>query len=165
MKVELTDQHRWLEQLAGEWSVTGECSMGPDQPPMTTEMRESARTMQGAWLLAEGSGDTPDGGSMTSLLQLGYDPARGKFVGTFTASMMTHLWVYEGSLDASGKILTLDTVGPVFGGPEFGAPGTLAKYQDIIEIEDADHRVMRSRLQAPDGQWHPVMTARYKRRT
>lgn len=59
MKVELTDQHRWLEQLAGEWSVTGECSMGPDQPPITTEMRESARTMQGAWLVAEGSGDTP----------------------------------------------------------------------------------------------------------
>jgi hypothetical protein len=164
MQIELTEQHRWLERLAGDWTVTGECSMGPDQPAMTTEGTESARMMHGAWLLAEGKGEMPGAGPSASLLQLGYDPARGKFVGTFTASMMTHLWVYEGSLDASGKVLTLDTVGPVFGGTEFGEPGSMAKYQDIIEIEDADHRVLRSRIQALDGQWHPVMVARYRRK-
>ncbi|WP_374448912.1 DUF1579 domain-containing protein [Stella sp.] len=164
MKLELLEQHRWLERLAGEWSVEGECSTGPDQPPVTTEMRESARMMGGAWLLAEGSGEMPGGGAMASLMQLGYDPAKGKFVGTFAASMMSHLWTYEGSLDPSGKILTLDTVGPSFADPAAATPGAMTKYQDIIEIVDADHRVMRSRMLGPDGEWRPVMTARYRRR-
>lgn len=163
MMMELTEQHRWLERLAGEWSAVSECSMGPGQPPMKSEMQETAR-MNGAWLICEGRGSTPDGGTMSSLLQLGYDPAKGKFVGTFTASVMTHLWVYEGTLDAAGKVLTLDTVGPIFGGPEFGEPGAMANYQDIFEITDANHRVLRSQMQAKDGQWHPFMAAHYTRK-
>lgn len=27
--------------------------------------------------------------------------------------MMTHLWIYEGSLDQAGRVLTLDTEGPI----------------------------------------------------
>ena len=46
--------------------------------------------------------------------------------------MMTHLWVYDGALDAAGKVLTLDAEGPSFTGD-----GTTAKYQDVIEIEGA----------------------------
>ena len=25
-------EHQWLDRMAGEWTFTTECSMGPDQP-------------------------------------------------------------------------------------------------------------------------------------
>ena len=46
------------------------------------------------------------------LMTLGYDPAKKRFVGTWVGSMMAHLWVYEGSMDAEEKVLTLSAEGP-----------------------------------------------------
>lgn len=60
--------------------------------------------------------------------------------------MMTHMWIYDGALDASGKVLTLDTEGPSFAGD-----GKLARYQDIIEIVSADERRLSSRVLRDDG--------------
>ena len=71
---------------------------------------------------------------MKSIITLGYDPAKQRFVGSFIASCMTHLWPYEGTLDATGKVLTLDSEGPSFSGD-----GTTVKYQDIVEIVDDDN--------------------------
>jgi hypothetical protein len=96
---------------------------------------------------------------MTSIMTLGYDPQAKRFVGTFIASMMTYLWIYNGSLDAAGKVLTLDAEGPDFsGGPN------LVKYQDSIEFVNDDHRILRSQLLGPDGKWNHFMTAHYRRR-
>jgi hypothetical protein len=102
----------------------------------------------------------PDGGKMTSMMTLGYDPARERFVGTFIASMMTHMWKYEGTLDASGKVLTLDTEGPGMAGD-----GKMMKYKDIITFIDDDHRTLTSRIQGEDGNWTEFMTAHYRRKT
>jgi hypothetical protein len=74
--------------------------------------------------------------------------------------MMTHLWVYDGALDESGKVLTLDTEGPNFTGN-----GKLVRYQDIIAFESDDRRTLRSRAMGEDGTWGPFfMSARYTRR-
>ena len=88
-----------------------------------------------------------------------YDPAAKWFVGTFVASMMTQLWVYNGSLDAEEKILTLDTEGPSFSGD-----GTMSKYQDIIEFISNDQRTLSSQFLGPDGQWQAFMKAHYQRK-
>lgn len=151
-------EHRWLEKIAGSWTVEGECSMGPDQPPMKSTGTETVHSLGGLWVVCEGKGETPGGGSMDSRLTLGYDPARGRFVGTFVASCMTHQWVYEGTLDAGGTVLTLDTEGP-----SFTDPNAKAKYQDIIELHGDDKRVLRSRFQTDDGNWHDFMRAEYRR--
>ena len=58
----------------------------------------------------------PGGGPATTLMTLGYDPEKKRFVGTWIGSMMTHLWIYDGALDAAGKVLTLDAEGPSFAG-------------------------------------------------
>jgi hypothetical protein len=71
---------------------------------------------------------------------------------------MTHLWIYNGSLDATGRILTLDAEGPSFAGD-----GAMAKYQDIIEFENDDLRTLSSQILGPDGQWFRFMTACYRR--
>lgn len=149
-------EHRWLQRLVGEWTSEGEAVMEPGQPPATFKGTESVRSLGGLWVIGEGRGEMPGGGEMTSVITLGVDPRKGKFVGTFVASMMANLWLYEGALE--GNVLTLDTEGP-----DFGAEGKTGKFRDVVELVDDDHRILRSSRLGEDGQWHEFMTARYRR--
>lgn len=157
MQQEPQKEHRWLDKLVGEWTVETECVMGPDQPPIKMTGTESVRSLGGLWTIGEGQGETP-GGVMKSVMTLGFDPRTNHYVGTFVAGMMTHLWAYNGTLDAAGKVLTLDTEGPNF------TDGSMAHYQDIIEFIDDNHRTLSSRAQGPDGKWVPFMKAHYRRK-
>lgn len=157
MQAEAQKEHAWLTRLAGEWSFEGEASQGPGKPPERATGTETVRTLGDLWAVFGGNGEMPGGGRATTQLTLGFDPKRRRFVGTWVGSMMTHQWVYEGTLDPSGKALTLDCEGPAMEGE-----GT-AKYQDVIEILDDDHRILRGRVQAADGQWNELMVTRYER--
>ncbi len=158
MQTEPQKEHEWLQKLVGEWTSEVEASMGPDKPPETFRGTESVRSIGGLWTVGEGRGDMPGGGIMTTIMTLGYDPARKRFVGTFVGSMMTHLWIYDGELDLAGNKLTLDAEGPSFTGD-----GKTAKYRDAIEFKSDDHRVLTSHMLGDDGQWHGFMTAHYRR--
>ncbi len=151
-------EHLWLRQLIGDWSIETESIMGPDQPPMKSSGRETVRPLGEFWTIGEWTMDTPEGGSCDSIMTLGYDPQTKQFVGTFVASVMTHLWPYKGSLDATGRILTLNSEGPSFTGD-----GSMSKYQDIIEIVSPDHRTLTARVQDADGSWQHFMTSHYRR--
>jgi len=159
MKAEPQREHRWLEKLVGEWTCEGEMTMEPGKPPMKYKGSESVRSLGGLWILAEGRGETPDGSPMTTIMTLGYDPQKKRFVGTFIGSMMTHLWLYDGGLDAAAKTLTLDTEGP-----NMAAEGRTANYRDVIELKSDDHRILTSHMLGDDGQWHRFMTGHYRRR-
>ena len=80
-------------------------------------------------------------------------------MGTFVGSMMTYLWIYDGELDASERVLTLEA-----DGPSFTDPGAIAKYRDVVEIVSDDHRMLRSSVLGDDGEWHEFMTAHYRRK-
>ncbi len=133
--------------------------MGPDKPTEKSKGTESVRSLDGLWFVAEGRCEMPGGGPATTIMTLGYDPAKKRYLGTWIGSMMTHLWVYDGGLDPSGKVLTLDTEGP-----SFTAEGKMAKYKDVIEFKSDDHRVLTSHALGDDGKWHQFMTANYRRR-
>jgi hypothetical protein len=169
-------QHEWLRQLIGEWEMEAGAVMGPDQPEVKSKGRESVKAFGEFFVIAEGSGEWQPGDMMYSRMTLGYDPSKGKFVGTWVGTPMTNMWVYEGELDASGKVLTLDTEGPDMSAMEGCAPGEasdgaqaapqplkLARYQDIIEIVDANTRKLRSQMQGADGNWTQFMEATYTR--
>ena len=152
------EQHRWLLQFVGEWNFEHECNMGPDQPPLKSSGKQSTRSLGGLWILGDIVGALPDRTPSHSVITLGFDVARSRFVGSFIASCMTHFWPYEGSLDGSGKVLILDSEGPSFTGD-----GTMAKYQDIIEIIDNDQHTMKSQFQNADGTWTQFMVGTYRR--
>lgn len=158
MQAEPQDQHRWLEQLVGEWTYESECFMGPDQPPSLFKGVEVIRSLGGLWILGESEGAMPGEGIMKSIITLGYDPTADRFVGTFIASVMTHLWVYSGSLDPEGRVLTLEAEGPDFTAQK------MAKYQDAIEIVSDDHHILSSQTLQEDGTWLRFMTAHYRRK-
>jgi hypothetical protein len=152
------NEHKWLQRLVGNWTFEGECSMGPDQPPMKNNGTELVKPLGELWTVGHMSGEVPGSGMSRSIMTLGYDPQKKRFVGTFVASMMTYLWIYNGALDASGTTLILDCEGP-----SFAEEGKLAKYQDIIEIIDENHRTLRSQFMGPEGQWVPFMKSTYRR--
>jgi hypothetical protein len=156
MNVEPQKQHQWLDRFIGEWTWESECSMGADRAPTRTIGTEVVRSLGGLWIIAEGEGGQ-NGSSGRTVITLGYDPQSDRYVGTFIASMMTHLWIYNGSMDAAEKILTLDAEGPNFG------QSAIAKYQDIIEFVSDDRRVMRSQILEDNGKWNHFMTAHYRR--
>lgn len=133
--------------------------MEPGKPPEKFTGSESARSMGGLWVVCEGQGEMCGGGTATTLMTLGYDPQKKQYVGTWVGSMMTNLWIYDGSLDSTEKILTLNTEGPVF-----GAEGKLGEFRDVIEIKSDDHRVLTSHMLGDDGVWHQFMTANYRRK-
>lgn len=158
MKAEPQKEHQWLERMVGEWTYESEAPMGPDQPTSKYTGTESVRSLGGVWVLCEGTSAGPDGETGTTVMTLGYDPAKKRYVGTFIGSMMTYLWLYEGELDSEGKVLTLDAEGP-----SFTAEGKMAKYKDRIEFKSDDHRVLTSAFLGDDGEWHHFMTAHYRR--
>ncbi|QJD30281.1 DUF1579 domain-containing protein [Methylococcus geothermalis] len=159
MNIKMQSEHEWQENLVGEWVYEHECSMEPGKPPEKFKGSESIRSLGGLWVLAEGSGEMPGGGVANTVMTLGYDPKKKRYVGTWVGSMMTHLWVYDGYLDAEGKVLTLETEGP-----DCTEEGKLVRYKDVIEIKGSDHRVMTSHKLGADGKWHPFMTASYRRK-
>lgn len=159
MKAEPEEEHVWLQRLVGDWTYEGESAIGPDQPPQKFEGTESVRSLGSLWTLAEGKGEMPGGGAATTVMTLGYDPQKKSYVGTWIGSMMTHLWVYDGTLDAAGRVLTLETEGPSMAGD-----GTTAKYRDVIELKSDDHRLLRALVLADDGEWNEFMVASYRRK-
>lgn len=157
MRAEPVGEHRWLERMVGAWTYEIEAGIGSGEPAMRGTGVEHVRSLGGLWVVADAQGEMPGCGPGATLLTLGFDPGRGRFVGTFVGSMMNHLWLYDGALDEAGR-LTLSSEGP-----SCLAAGETARYQDVIEFPADGERVMRSRVLGEDGAWREFMVARYRR--
>jgi Protein of unknown function (DUF1579) len=153
-----TKEHAWLERFVGEWAYEHEAVVEPGKPSETFRGTESVRSLGGIWIMCEGRGAMPDGTPSVTIMTLGYDPTRSRFVGTFIGTMMQQMWIYEGTLNPEGTVLTLETEGPSFSGD-----GTTAKYIDTIEWKSADHRMLTSSYQEATGNYRQFMTAHYRR--
>lgn len=155
-------EHAWLQRLVGEWDYETEMAE-PGKPPVRATGIERVRAIGGLWIQGEAQGEVPcpsgEKGTATTLITLGYDARRERFVGTFLAGIMSHLWVYDGALDASGRVLNLDAEGP-----SMTDEGKTARYRDSMEIASDDQRVLRASVLADDGKWHQFMTITYRRR-
>lgn len=151
------EPQNWLQQMVGDWAY--EFEPQPHDENCHFGGTETARALGGIWVQAEGKSQMPDGSPALTQMTLGYDPEKGRFVGTWLGSMMTYLWRYDGELDAEGRVLTLQAEGPAF----CGESGKMANYRDIIAFESPDHRTLTSMVQGDDGNWTQFMKAHYRR--
>ncbi|MCW5978879.1 MAG: DUF1579 domain-containing protein [Bryobacteraceae bacterium] len=159
MNTEPRKEHQWLQKLVGKWTFEAEM-MSPDKPSVKSEGTETVRSLGGLWVVAEGQGEMPGIGPATTIMTLGFDLEKKRYIGTWIGSMMTHLWVYDGSLDASERTLTLESEGPSMAGD-----GKTAKYRDVIEFNSDDHRLLLSYWLSDDGAWRQIVAASYRRKS
>ncbi len=150
-------EHEWLQRLVGEWTFEGEVGEA-GRPGERFEGVETIRSVGDIWITAEAHVGAPDGSEAVNILTLGFDPRKGRFVGGFVSTWMTHFWVYDGELDADGTALTLLSEGPSMDG------GGLTRFREVIGIVSADERTWTSWRESADGSWQEVMRSVYRRR-
>lgn len=163
MNVEAQREHQWLHRLVGEWAYETEAGE-PGKPTEKCSGTETVRSLGGLWVLCEGRGEMPGGGMASTVMTLGYDPRRRRYVGTWVGSMMPWLWVYDGFLDADKHALTLETEGPSFSPEGQPVDSKLAKYRDTIEFISDEHRMLVSQVLGEEGVWQSFLRAHYRRR-
>ena len=151
-------EHEWLQQFVGEWEGEAEIHMEPGKPPVKSKGSETVRRLGGFWIISEGKSDMM-GAPFNHVLTIGYDPDSKKYVGAWVDSMTSHLWKYEGTVDPTGKVLTLETEGPC---PQ--KPGKLSKFREVTEFKSKDHRVFTSSMQGEDGKWTTLVTGNSRRK-
>ncbi len=139
-------EHKWLERFAGDWTSESEIFMNPTQPAIKATGTETCKMLGDFWLVSEGTGNM-GGMTMNHRLTLGYDPATKKYIGTWVDSMTSHLWVYEGTVDESGKKLTLEASGPC------PIQGKVIKFRDVTEFKSDTERTFTSSSMGEDGKW------------
>lgn len=144
-------EHQLLKQFAGEWETHAEMTMVPGEPAIESHGTDSARMLGGFWLVSEMKGECL-GETCNAVMTVGYDSQKQKYVGTFVCSMCDLLWEYEGTIDESGKVLTLECEGPD------PTTGKVVKMRDVIELKDKDHKTLTSYALGEDGQWHSFMS-------
>src|SRR5262245_40955276 len=79
-------EHKWLQQLEGEWETTAEMIVEPGKPPVKSKGTESVRSLGGFWSVSEMKGECM-GVKVTGLMTVGYDARKKKYVGTWVCSM------------------------------------------------------------------------------
>ncbi len=151
------EQHEWLQQLVGTWTIESEMTP-PGQDPIKSTGTETVRSLGGRWIIGELNSEISGMGVMNAVITLGYDAEAGKYQGTWVDSVTDHLWVYDGTLDPTGKILTLEAEGPNMMDPEGGT----ARYRDVIEIKSANHRTLTSFARV-NGKWVQFGSGTYRK--
>ena len=159
LPAEAQAEHLWLEKFVGEWESRGEVFMSPERGFEETSGEETVRSLGRLWVVSAGRGGMPDAGEAEFVMILGFDPSDACFTGTWTGSLTTHQWVYEGDLDDESDELTLYCEGP-----DMARPGRTAVYKDVHTFIDEDNRVLRSYVQEAGGEWRQFVEVRHRRR-
>ncbi len=150
-------EHKVLEMDAGTWEAAVEMYMAPGAPPVVGKGAET-NTMGcgGKCLISDFKADfggMPFHGHGTTT----WDPAKKKYVGTWTDSMAPGIALSEGTYDPASKKATSWMEGP-------DATGKVTKTKAVVEYKDANTRVMSMFTTGPDGKEVPSMKISYTKK-
>jgi hypothetical protein len=147
-------EHRWLEKFTGQWTSQAEAVLEPDAEPVKCKGTVTSRSIGGFWVVNEIRSEML-GMSVNGVQTIGYDPAAGQYVGTWIDSSNSLLWHYKGSVDATGKRITLEA-----DGPNMMAEGKLTKFRDEYEFKSDNEILATSSMLGEDGKWMTFMTGK-----
>lgn len=144
-------EHEFLQKFVGEWTTSQKGEMAPGQA-IETKGTISSRSLGGFWVINTMKAEMP-GMAFEGVQTLGYDPEKGKYVGTWVDSMTSMIWHYEGTLDEETNRLVLEADGPNF----MTGEGT-TKFQDIYQFTSDTEVIIESKMMGPDGEWVTFMS-------
>lgn len=150
-------EHLWLQQLVGEWLSESEVPAHGGNEGFTSHGTESVRGVGQLFVQLEGRGDM-GGAPHHSVMTIGFDLRRGRFVGSWVGSMMDHHWVYDGEFEQGGT-----AVGLIAEGPDFNDPTKMGTYKDTVALHADGTRTLTAHFKLPDGTWQQFMHTVYRR--
>ena len=150
-------EHAALKMDVGTWDAVVEFIPAPGAPPMVSKGVEVNTIGCGGLCLisdfkGEAMGSPFHGHGMTA-----WDPAKKKYVGSWTDSMSTGIAVAEMTYDAAAK-----TGAGWMEGPDM--TGKITKTRTVVDYKTEGARVMTAYTPGPDGKEMQVMKITYTRR-
>jgi len=150
-------EHMLLKQDEGTWDAVVEMFMGPGAAPLSSKGVETDTIgCGGLCLISDFRGDMagqPFHGHGTSA----WDPAKKKYVGSWTDSMSNGISMSESTYDPKARTMTGYMEGP-------DASGKMARMKSVLEYKDGGSRVFTMYMPGPDGQELPGMRITYTKR-
>jgi Protein of unknown function (DUF1579) len=138
------EPHKLLAGRAGSWRTKSKHWMELDKPPMEfAGSCERKMILDGRFLQEEFSGEMM-GISFNGIGVIGYDNQSRKYVATWTDSMSTGIYFFEGTAGADGKTISLESrfTDPVKG------PGT---WHLVTRIVDENTELAEMRMKYKSG--------------
>ncbi len=149
-------EHQVLADNVGTWEASIEIHPSPGAPAITSKGAVRSRlACGGMWLISDFLNETTgfEGHGIC-----GYDPAKGKYVGTWVDPMRTFIALSEGSWDPVSRAMTMwyEASGP---------QGSKLRWREVTETLGPDTQVWRQYMMGADGQEFESMTVTYRRIT
>jgi hypothetical protein len=150
-------EHKVLEMDAGTWDATVEMWMAPGTPPTVSQGTETNTIGCGGLCLISDFKSVMAGAPFHGHGTTAWDPARKKYVGSWTDSMSAGITINEATYDPATKTATGWMEGP-------DMTGKVIKSKTLGQYKDANTRVFTMYTTGPDGREVPSMKITYKRK-
>ena len=151
-------EHKLLEKDAGTWDASVEMFGPPGSPAMVSKGVETNTIgCGGLCLISDFKGELAPGQPFHGHGTTTWDPAKKKYVGTWTDSMSSGMSLGESVYDPAKKSITGWLEGP-------DMTGKVVKSRSVVEYKDADTRVFSMYQKGPDGKEALGLKITYKRR-
>jgi hypothetical protein len=150
-------EHKLFEEDAGTWDATVEMWTAPGAPPMVSQGTETNTVGCGGLCLITDFKSEMAGAPFHGHGTSAWDPAKKKYVGTWTDSMSAGISVSEATYDPATKTSTGWMEGP-------DMTGKVVKSKAVVQYKDAGTRVFTMYTTGPDGKEVPGMKITYTRK-
>jgi hypothetical protein len=152
-------QHAMFAKMAGDWTCKVTTLMDPAAPPVQTEASATITSLMDGRYCQEISTGQMMGAPFNGMGITGYDNVIGKYVSIWIDNMGTGIMRSEGTVDASGKVITWSSV---MSDPVSGKP---MKARMVSTVVDDNHHTMEMWGVPPGGKKEmKTMTLEYTRK-
>jgi Protein of unknown function (DUF1579) len=147
-------EHRVLAKDVGTWDADVVVRMGGGPPQSSRGVSVNRLVCGGLWLVCDFRNETSgfEGHGV-----FGYDPKKGRYVGTWVDPMRTFLAPMEGTWDAGAKTMTFIV--------HHEGPRGPVQWRETTQTVDDVTQIFRVFMAQPGAAEAEVMTVTYKRRT
>lgn len=147
-----------LKKDVGNWDCEIKFYADPNGDPSISKGTETNSAIGDKWVIGEFKGEMA-GVAFHGASQMGYDPSKKKYVGSWVDSASPFATQMEGTYDAATKSLTLIGIGKEPSGNEM-------KTKLVTTYKDDDNRTMTMYMPGPGGDnaWFKLMEVIYRRR-
>jgi hypothetical protein len=154
-----TREHQQLAREVGVWDAETTTWADANATPEKGKGVETNYMVGAMWLSSAFEGEFM-GQKFTGQMQLGYDPIKKKYIGTWLDSISPFLFAVEGEYDVATHTLTCMMTGT---SAMTGQPETA---KNVTRYIDDGNKVfeMYMPVEGQDGQWWKMMEIKYTRR-